>query len=171
MNELIKRKPCRLKGCDYSLPGAYFVTICVKDRKHLLGKINVGEGLAPPGNRLTVYGNIAKEQIELLESRYSVIKIDRYVVMPNHIHMIISILKTEGINPFPTIKYDIPNVVGKFKAGVTRIVGNAFMHSAINPIFQPSFHDHVIRGDEDYQKIAEYIDTNVLRWEKDCFYR
>jgi hypothetical protein len=85
--------------------------------------------------------------------------------------MIISILKTEGINPFPTVKYDIPNVVGKFKAGVTRIVGNAFMHSAINPIFQRSFHDHVIRGDEDYQKIAEYIDTNVLRWEKDCFYK
>ena len=37
-------------------------------------------------------------------------------------------------------------------------------------LFQRSFHDHVIRGDEDYQKIAEYIDTNVLRWEKDCFY-
>ena len=73
----------------------------------MLGKINVGEGLAPPENRLTVYGNIAKEQIELLESRYSVIKIDRYVVMPNHIHMIIVISEqsvAEGINPFPTKK-------------------------------------------------------------------
>ena len=110
------------------------------------------------------------KEISDIETHYENIRIDRYVIMPNHIHMIISILKTEGINPFPTIKYDIPNVVGKFKAGVTRIVGNAFMHSAINPIFQSSFHDHIVRGEEDYIKIAEYIEQNVLCWEKDCFY-
>ena len=163
--DLPNRKRTRLKGYDYSLPGAYFVTICTAKKSHLFGEIKNNE------MHLSNIGKIVNKEISDIETHYENIRIDRYVIMPNHIHMIISILKTEGINPFPTVKYDIPNVVGKFKAGVTRIVGNAFMHSAINPIFQSSFHDHVIRGDQDYQKIAEYIDTNVLRWEKDCFYK
>jgi len=111
-----------------------------------------------------------EEQIKLLECRYRGIKVDKYVIMPNHIHMIIVISKEEGINPFPTKKQDLSNVIGKFKAGVTRIVGNAFMHSAKNEIWQSSFHDHIIRNEKDYQRIWEYIDTNVIRWEKDCFY-
>ena len=84
--------------------------------------------------------------------------------------MIIVISETERINPFPTIKYDIPNVVGKFKGVITRIAGNAFMHSVKKPIWQKSYHDHIIRGEKDYRKIWEYIDTNVIRREKDCFY-
>ena len=72
------------------------------------------------------------------------------------------------INPFPTIKTDIPNIIGKFKAGVSRIVGNAFMHS--EKLWQLSYHDHVIRGDKDYLKIWEYIDTNVMKWQDDCFF-
>ena len=90
--------------------------------------------------------------------------------MPNHVHMIICISDAEGINPFPTKKNDISNVIGKFKAGVTRIVGNAFMHSEKTRIWQSSFHDHIIRDRYDYEKIWEYIDTNVLKWELDCFY-
>lgn len=79
-------------------------------------------------------------------------------------------LETEGINPFPTVQYDIPNVVGKFKASVTRKVGNAFMHSVKGTLWQTSFNDHSIRGQKDYDKIWNYIDTNVMRWEKGCFY-
>lgn len=84
--------------------------------------------------------------------------------------MIIEISETEWMNPFPTIQYDISNIVGKFKAGVSRIVGNAFMHSAKSPIWQNSYHDHIIRGNKDYRRIWEYIDTNVAKWESDCFY-
>ena len=65
--DLPKRKSTRLRGYDYSSAGAYFLTICVKDRKQLLSKIIVGQGLAPAENQLTQYGNVAKEQIELLE--------------------------------------------------------------------------------------------------------
>ncbi len=157
---LPKRKSPRLKEYDYSLPGAYFVTICTQERENLFG-------LEP---ELTPTGKIVKEQIELLKTRYDEITIDKYVVMPNHIHIIITILETERINPFPTIKYDIPNVIGKFKAGVTRSVGNAFMHSAKKKIWQKSFHDRIIRNEDDYKKIWEYIDTNPLKWELDCFY-
>ena len=89
--ELPKRKPTRLKGYDYSQSGAYFVTICTKDRKNLLSSISVGQGLAPAENHLTQYGDIAKEQLIALEHRYKHIKIDKYVIMPNHIHILISI--------------------------------------------------------------------------------
>ena len=115
--------------------------------------------------------NLSKRKpTRLREYDYSNIKIDNYVVMPNHIHMIITIEETERINPFPTLKYDIPDVIGKLKAGISRNVGNAFMHSEKQKIWQTSFHDHIIRGEKDYQKLWEYIDTNVIQWKKDCFF-
>ena len=164
--DLPNRKRTRLKGYDYSLPGAYFVTICTKDKKCILSHITVGQGLAPAENRLTMYGLIAKEQIELLECRYEGIKIDRYVIMPNHIHILLSVnAPAAGASPCPTIS----DVVCAFKSMTTRLCREKGLNE--KTLFQSSFHDHVIRGDQDYQKIAEYIDTNVLRWEKDCFYK
>ncbi len=68
MTELPKRKPTRLKGYDYRTPGAYFVTICTKDRECILSTISVGQGLAPADNILSTYGNIAQEQLMALES-------------------------------------------------------------------------------------------------------
>ena len=110
---LPKRKRTRLTGYDYNKPGAYFITICTHNRECLLGNV-VGQGLAPAEINLSWYGKIAKDQLLDLEKRYKSIKIDKYVIMPNHIHLIIRI--TERINAFPTKKYDISNVVGKFKA-------------------------------------------------------
>ena len=163
------RKNNRLSEYDYGSIGAYFITVCVKDKQKILSHI-VGDGaLDVPKVELTHIGKIVNKYIRSTNNIENV-TVDKYVIMPNHVHMIIVISETEGINPFPTIKYDIPNVVGKFKAAVTRVVGNAFMHSVKNPIWQSSFHDHIIRGEKDYQKIWEYIDTNVIRWENDCFY-
>lgn len=165
--ELPKRKRTRLKGYDYSLPGMYFITICTKGRKQLFGEIINGE------MKLNILGEIVHREILNIERHYSNIEIDKYVIMTNHIHMIIFIKeleKAEGINPFPTKRFDVSNVVGKFKAAVTRSVGNAFMHSADGQIWQSSYNDHIIRSKNDYIKIWEYIDTNVIRWENDCFY-
>lgn len=163
--ELPKRKNTRLKNYDYSTPGAYFITICVKERKRLLSKIIVGQGLAPAENRLTKYGNIAKEQLELLEERYTGIKIDKYVIMPNHIHILISNYEmTAGASPCPTIS----DVICAFKSITTRLCKKEGLEE--KQLFQSSFHDHIIRGDEDYNKIWEYIDTNTLKWKQDCFY-
>ena len=162
--ELPKRKPTRLKKYDYSTPGAYFVTICTHKKSHIFGKIDNEQ------MQLNKLGIIVNNEILLIKSHYSNVQIEKYTIMPNHIHMIISISETERINPFPTKKHDISNIIGKFKAGVTRNVGNAFMHSAPKTIFQSSFHDHIIRDENDYKKIWEYIDTNVKRWENDCFY-
>ena len=163
-NNLPKRKPTRLKEYDYNTPGAYFVTICTKDRKQLLSNIIVGQGLAPAENRLTIYGEIAKEQMELLENRYQGIKIDKYVIMPNHIHILMFVTgQTAGASPCPTIS----DVICSFKSLTTRMCKKEGLKE---PLFQTSFHDHIIRGENDYREIWEYIDTNVARWEIDCFY-
>lgn len=159
--ELPKRKSPRLKGYSYSTPGAYFITICTNRKMHLFGEILDNQ------MQLSPIGEIAYKEILGIELHYKNIRIDKFVVMPNHIHMIVIVSEAEGINPFPT---DIPDIVGKWKAGVTRRVGNAFMHSVKPQIWQTSFHDHIIRGEADYQRIWEYIDTNVIRWEQDCFY-
>ena len=89
--ELPKRKSTRLKNYDYSSKGAYFVTICVKDRKRILSDIvkSVGVGaLDDPQIRLTAIGKIAEKNLLSSENISGVI-IDRYVIMPDHIHAII----------------------------------------------------------------------------------
>ena len=114
---------------------------------------------------MTTYGNIAKKQVELLEERYDSIKIDKYVIMPHHIHILISVCeKTAGASPCPTT----PDVVCTFKSLTTRECRNAGFSD--KHLFQSSFHDHIIRGEAAYNKIGAYIDTNVAKWEDDCFY-
>lgn len=138
--DLPKRKPTRLKGFDYSTIGAYFITICVKERKQLLSKIVVGQGLAPAENRLTVYGKIAQEQIESLEIRYSGIRIDKYVIMPNHIHILISNTDiAAGASPCPTIS----DIICAFKSITTllckkrRIKSTEFVSIIISRSYNP----------------------------------
>ena len=165
--EMQKRKPTRLREYDYSTPGAYFITICVKNRKSILSEIIVGDGvLDVPQNKLTYYGKIADKYIRQMNDYYEQISVDKYVIMPNHIHMIITILEDEKLNgssgtPTPTNSL-IPQFVSTFKRYCNRKYSM--------PIWQRSFHDHIIRGEKDYLKIWEYIDTNVLKWEYDCFY-
>ena len=96
---LPKRKPTRLKDYDYSTPGAYFITICVKDRKELLSKITVGTGVLDcPQNTLTDYGKIANKHLVNMSNFYNNIKIDKFVIMPNHIHLLIQISETDKPN-------------------------------------------------------------------------
>lgn len=156
--DLPKRKPTRLKGYDYGTPGAYFITICTKDRKEILSKIIVGEGLcALPQNIITPIGQDVEKTIQYINNNYIGIKIDKYVIMPNHIHLIIILDDSGGCGNPP-----LQNVIGQLKSYTTNKFGDI--------LWQRSFHDHIIRGEKDYKKIWEYIDTNPLKWEKDCFY-
>ncbi len=88
--ELPKRKNIRLKDYDYSQNAAYFVTICTQNRECLLGEIVVGQGLC--SCRLSPIGNIVEEEINALPIRYTGITISNFIVMPNHIHMIMEIV-------------------------------------------------------------------------------
>jgi len=153
--ELPKRKNPRLSQFDYSLPGAYFVTICTKDMMQVLGNIIVGgDALIAPQMNLSSVGIIVDKYIKNIPG------IHKYVIMPNHLHMII-IIGNGAMRASPPTQ-SIPSRIRSFKKMVAREIGVS--------IFQRSFHDHIIRGEQDYRKIWEYIDTNVIRWQNDCFY-
>ena len=94
---------------------------------------------------------------------FPTVSIDKYVVMPNHIHAIVVI--DNGIDA--ENKTSLINIVGQYKAGVSRKIHTL---CDIQLIWQRSFHDRVIRNQKEYEKIWMYIETNPLRWNKDCFY-
>jgi len=156
--ELPKRKPNRLIGYDYSKNGAYFVTICTKNKEHILW--DVGAGIARPNQiKLSKYGEIIENAIINISQKYSMVNVDKYVVMPNHIHMLLSVCDKSGRAMLaPTIS----QVVQQFKGAVTKQIGQS--------VWQKLFHDHIIRNQKDYSKIWEYIDHNPQNWERDCFY-
>ncbi len=161
--ELPKRKPTRLKNYDYSGNGYYFITICAHNRKNIFSNI-VGQGLAPAANVLRPFGEIAEKELLDLENRYENIKIDKYVIMPNHIHVIIIIQnETAGASPCPTLS----DVICTFKSITTR---KCHLIKPNQKLWQFSFHDHIIRGENDYREIWNYIDTNPLKWKEDKFY-
>ena len=159
---LPQRKHPRLDNYDYSTAGAYFITICTQNRRCFLSHI-VGRGLAPAETQLTGYGAIAEEQLLLLEERYPQLKINQYVIMPNHIHTILLLEETAGARPRPTIT----DVVCAYKSLTTR---KCKQFKPIEKLFQTSFYEHVIRGQADYDEIAEYIVNNPKQWELDQLY-
>jgi len=161
-NNLPKRKHPRLDHYDYSTAGAYFITICTQSRRCLLSRI-VGRGLAPAEIQYSTYGQIAQEQLLLLEQRYPSLKIDQYVIMPNHIHAILLLEETAGDSQHPTIM----DIVCVYKSLTTRLCKKA---QPIDKLFQTSFYEHVIRGREDYHEIVEYIVNNPKQWELDKLY-
>ena len=99
----------------------------------------------------------------LLEQRYPSLKIDRYVIMPNHIHAILLLEETAGGSQRPTIM----DIVCAYKSLITRQCKKI---RPIDKLFQTSFYEHVIRGYEDYKEIAEYIVNNPKQWELDKLY-
>ena len=157
---LPQRKPNRLPDFDYSTPGAYFITICVKNRKNLLWA-DVGASIARlPNPRLSPWGQIVEQAIRNIPICYPAISLDHYVVMPNHIHLLLQIQTDKDGQAMlaPTIS----TVIQQMKGAVTKKIGLS--------IWQKLFHDHVIRNDADYLKIWEYIENNPYRWKEDCFY-
>ena len=159
--ELLKRKPNRLKGYDYSQNGAYFITMCVKDRREMLWNA-VGARIARPQNTedLSEYGIVIKNAINNISEQYPSVLVDKYVIMPNHIHMILLVDSSGDGRAMraPTIS----TVINQMKGYVTKQIGFS--------LWQKLFHDHIIRNEEEYRKIWEYIDTNPLKWEDDCYF-
>ncbi len=158
------RKPTRLSGYDYSTPGKYFLTVCIKDRKELLGKIVKENNLTYPNMILSEQGKILDKYIVFMCNKYSHIKIDKYVIMPNHFHMILFINNRKNGASETAAPYN--NEISKFISLLKRYCNKEYGYN----VWQSSYHDHIIRGEKDYRKIWEYIDTNVQKWTNDCFY-
>ena len=160
LNKLPKRKPTRLRNYDYSSDGYYFVTICTKGKQKILCDIVGGGAYDAPQIELSKYGDITEKYI-LSTNNIPELAVDKYVIMPNHVHLILVIKNGTSRAPSPTNNI-ISHAVSTLKRFVNKEIGKN--------IFQRSFHDHIIRDQNDYRKIWEYIDNNAAKWEDDCFY-
>ncbi len=169
-NALPIRKPNRLKNFNYNAEYAYFITICTQDRKCLLSRI-VGTGvLTCPSVELEEMGVIAQQAIQKLDSHYDFITVDNYVIMPNHIHILLRITKPRKDDKNGQVRTPVPthrnSTLSLFVATFKRFCTSAYGYS----IWQPRFYDHIIRDEQDYKNHLRYIDENPLRWELDELY-
>jgi REP element-mobilizing transposase RayT len=162
MQKFRSRKPNRLQGYDYSQNGAYFITIGTKNREHLFGEIIFPVEATAPGRphdapyvQLSPMGQCVDETIKIA-NRNGVI-IDKYVIMPNHLHLII-VLTDAGDRRRSPLQYVVRNI----KSYVTKWEG-------FSP-WQKSFYDHIIRDETAYIRIAEYIKNNPAKWVEDRFF-
>ena len=185
------RKPNRLPNYDYSQIGTYFVTVCVQDMRCILssviGDANIIVGEADPGLpqadhglpstnaetnseiphvRLTAYGRMVADNLEQMNRIYTNIHVDHSVIMPNHVHLLISIKRDHSCgrpgSASPTT--DLTRFVAAFKKYTNKACGFS--------VWQRSFHDRVIRDDNDYRLHWRYIDENPKKWlmGKDAYY-
>ncbi len=161
MEELPKRKPNRLENFDYSSSGAYFITICTKNREHYFWN-TVGASIARlEKTPLSSYGIIVDDAIKAIPQIYSQVTVDYYTIMPNHIHLLIQ-LYNQDEDGRPVVAPTISRIVAQMKGYVTKRIGK--------PIWQKLFYDHIIRNKKDYEEISKYIYENPINWETDEFY-
>ena len=167
MPELPKRKQIRLKDYDYSQNGYYFITICTQGRKCVLCEI-VGAGFharlfpnfhATPNVELKHIGKEIQNTIQYINDNYNYVKIDNYIIMPNHIHLIIILQNPQmGGHGNPPLQ----NVVGQLKSFTTKKYNNV--------LWQRGYYEHIIRNEQEYLKICEYIENNPQKWEEDKYW-
>lgn len=185
------RKTPRAKWHDYN--GAeYFVTICTKNREHYFGEIHDGQ------MQLTVVGEWLKMQIENTETiRGGDVSIPLYVIMPNHVHLIVYIrdsicrdalnasvrkalnasvnnqtnnnedARSASLQRFGPQSKNLGSIIRGIKSSVTKFA----RQNGIPFMWQSRYHDHIIRNQDEKNKISIYIEQNPLRWEYDCFYK
>ena len=166
------RKTTRLKNYNYNWMSSYFITICTKEHKCILGEISKAYIENDGGSiekkiavsacvNLTEIGKIVEKFIESSKSAYEDIIVENYVIMPNHIHLLLYVAHNEKETTKTSAA--IPNYVSALKYHINKECGEN--------IFQRSYHDHIVRGEKDYDKIWDYIDGNPITWKEDCFYK
>ena len=147
------RKKMRLQGYDYTYDNYYFITVCTKNKKKIFGEIQNGQMV------YTNLGKIIDDIITTIPTVHDEVLIDKYVVMPNHVHLIISLENRER-------EIGIPAIMRGFKSYTDR----KYKENSNEDLWQTSYYDRIIRNDKEYLKIWKYIDENILKWELDCYY-
>ena len=142
-----ERKNPRINGYNYKTPNYYFVTICTHEKKWLFGT---------PGT-LNSFGRIALDGLQEIHKHFPGAYTDKFVVMPNHVHAII-VLKDNAVH--------LSVIVGQYKSFVSKMI-HAEAPEVL--VWQASYYDHVIRNQESYEKIWNYIETNPIKWQDDCY--
>jgi REP element-mobilizing transposase RayT len=184
--EIHHRKSIRLKGYDYSKNGIYFITICTHNRENLFGEIIDGKMIINDAGKM-----VEKEILKTNEIREN-IKIEEYIIMPNHIHFVIEIVgamplerpnitsnnehnnktKTEekifhqGSNTMQS--NTIGSIVNHIKSKVTKWCRQ---NSNIDNAWQRNYYENIIRNEEIYQRVSEYIKNNPQNWTDDKYYK
>jgi len=172
-------KSARLPHWDYGWNGYYFVTICTQGHTPWFGRVVDGEMV------LSDIGISAQRFWNEIPKHFPFVKLDAFVVMPNHVHGIVIIDKENGghdmgtwvetqdfaslqqtRNKFGPQSKNLASIIRGFKAAVTK--RSRIIHP--NFAWQPRFHDHIIRSEESYHHIAEYIKYNPAKWADDQFY-
>ena len=165
------RQSIRLHGYDYSQTGGYFLTIVTHDHECLFGDIINGEMV------LNDFGKIVQQEWLKTPKIRPEIKLDNFIVMPNHVHGIIMIIDNFGGNRTDLGAYggtslrnlkpkSIGSIMAGFKSVVTKCI-NKHRGTPGVPVWQRNYWEHVIRDEYDLNRIREYIINNPLHWDMD----
>ena len=184
-NNKYRIKSSRLQNWDYAWNAAYFVTICTKNREYFLGNILNGN------MKLSPIGNMAHTYLNEIPNHFQFVKLGEFIIMPNHIHVILVINKNDRMNNVETRhalslhqspkhpetigqqrfqnqgKNTLSSIIGSYKSAVTKDAHRQGIEFA----WQSRFHDHIIRDNKSYQTISEYIVNNPIKWQNDRFYQ
>lgn len=166
-SQLPERKHPRMKYFDYSSNRSYFVTICADKRKQIFSFVVDGNIV------LTPYGEIAKNELISLEIRYPFLKIENYVIMPNHIHLLMQFMHDENTHSAgasqPALHTpNLQSVISSFKSLSTRLINKRFNYGKV---YQTSFYEHVVNDYQDWSNIWDYIENNPKTWQTDELYK
>jgi REP element-mobilizing transposase RayT len=174
------RRSIRLKGYDYSRPGAYFVTLCVHNRECLLGEVGKTE------MQLNDSGRVAQTVWDELPTRYPGVVLDAFVIMPNHVHGVIMITAAASVGailvgvihelPLPELR-DINDPAERRRMLLPKIIGYYKMNMAKRanqirgvegvPFWQRNYYEHIVRNERELSAIRQYIRNNPLQWALD----
>lgn len=133
----------------------YFITVCAANREKIFWHNRRGDLWSPANVPLSEIGFIVKNEIMRLNSIYFAVRVDKYCIMPDHIHMILTI--HADADGRPQVAPTVSRVMKQFKGFVTKQVGRS--------IWQKSFYEHTIRNQQDYNEIWEYIQNNPIKYE------
>ena len=150
----MERKEIRLANHDYSSARAYFVTICTLDREKIFWANHKAMVRVPEDVVLSEYGKIVDVAINNIPSIYSNVSIEKYAIMPDHLHLIIRIQEVKEGQAT-----SISRVVSQLKGYVSKCIGRG--------VWQKLYYDHVIRNREDYNECASYIYSNPMKWSRE----
>ena len=164
------RRSVRLQDPDYTEPGAYFVTLCTRDRRCAFGEVTLD------GVRLTPVGEIVTEEWSKSAEVRAEVELDAFVVMPNHLHGIVVISDTSprdhrsprahGRAPLQRAARSLGALVAGFKAATTSHV-NRLAGTPGVPVWQRNYYEHIIRSDKELERVRQYIAENPGRWAQD----
>ena len=158
-NNFITRKNLRISKYNYSNIGCYFITICTQDRKNILSKIYYKKETLV--HELSDFGIITEKYIKSINKTYNEIKINYYIVMPNHIHFICEIIEKHK-NTISRTNEKLPFLISTIKRLINK--------ECKEKIWQRNYYEHVIRNEKEYKKIVKYIEDNPYKWEKDIYF-